>query len=131
MAIAKLASLNRANVLTVMYDALREAFGRRSLGYVQAKRMSLDMGQIALEREHALRIAVRDLGAGFQAIADFHTYFRSCPHGERVFFSNCPGCLASSYKKTSSPTMCHLQLTEPPIAGAQCNAEYFQQNGTI
>lgn len=44
------------------------------------------MGQIALEREHALRIAVPDLGAGFQAIADFHTYFRPCPHGERVSF---------------------------------------------
>lgn len=99
MAIAKLASLNRANVLTVMYDALREAFGRRSLGYVQAKRMFLDMGQIALEREHALRIAVRDLDAGFQAIADFHTYFRSCPHGERVFFRIAPDVWRQVTKK--------------------------------
>lgn len=99
MAIAKLASLNRANVLTVMHDELREAFGRRSLGYVQVKRMSFDMGQIALEREHALRIAVRDLGAGFQAIADFHTYFRPCPHGERVFFRIAPDVWRQVTKK--------------------------------
>ena len=82
------------------------------------------MGQIALEREHALRIAVPDLDAGFQAIADFHTYFRPCPHGERVSFE-LPRKFGVKLQKNELSD--DVPFTKPPIAGAQCNAEYVQQ----
>ena len=85
-ATAELAAMNRrANVLTVMYDGMSEAFNRRSLAYLRAQRAYVEMRNTAIERQRALQIATQDLGAGYQAIADLQTHFRTCPQGEEVF----------------------------------------------
>ena len=78
----------RANVLTVMYDGMSEAFNRRSLAYLRAQRAVVEMRNVAIERQRALQIATQDLGAGYQAIADLQNHFRTCLQGEEVFLQN-------------------------------------------
>ena len=81
-----LEALNRrANVLAVMYDELRGAFERRTLGYRRAQQAFVEMRNTAIERQRALQIATQDLGAGYEAIAALQTHFRTCPQGEEVF----------------------------------------------
>ena len=75
----------RASVLTVMYDELRGAFDRKTLGYRRAQQAFVEMRNTAIERQRALQIATQDLGAGYEAIAALQTHFRTCPQGEEVF----------------------------------------------
>ena len=75
----------RAKVLTVMYDEVRGAFGRRTLGYHRAQRACVEMRNTAIERQRALQIAAQDLGAGYEAIAALQTHFRTRPQGGEIF----------------------------------------------
>ena len=75
----------RAKVLTVMYDEVRGAFGRRTLGYHRAQRAFVEMRNTAIERQRALQIAAQDLGAGYEAIAALQTHFRTRPQGGESF----------------------------------------------
>ena len=85
-ATVSLETLNRrANVLAVVYDELRGAFERRTLGYRRAQQAFVEMRNTAIERQRALQIATQDLGAGYEARAALQTHFRTCPQGEEVF----------------------------------------------
>ena len=76
---------HRFNAMIVVHEQLQQSFERRTLGYNRARQLYVEMRNSAIEHQRALQIATQDLGAGYQAIADLQTHFRTCPQGEEVF----------------------------------------------
>ena len=77
-------SNNRANALVLMYDGLRQAFDRRTIGYNRARQAFVDQRAAAAELQGALALATQDLGAGYQAQVDLRQHVGRCPLGEEI-----------------------------------------------
>ena len=82
----------RANAMVIMYDELRAAFDRRTLGYNRARQAFVEQRAAAGELQQALLLATNDLGPGYQAQMDLRQHVRRCPLNDEVYIQDGSNC---------------------------------------
>ena len=82
----RLANSNvRANAMVIMYDELRAALDRRTVGYNRARQAFVEQRAAARELQQALLLAANDLGAGYQAQVELRQHVERCPLNDEIY----------------------------------------------